>query len=249
MLVSYISLMYIMLNFQEFLDALVQLGTASTDDLVDGVSKIFVTMSFLIYVTTTLLESLKHLHKSHFTKQPAKQISQSTSLPVEELNASTADALVVNFDISEFKLDLENQFNHQMELELELELEHSRRRDLERELELELNRKINFDGTTTVTADSSESVISDADFLAEQQRTIQEALGDPSAQITWGEFKCEPEPTREQLELTRLEQEFIKVKRELIEHQHKLERTLTLTLKLSNSKCQQPVRSVAYNAA
>ena len=183
MLFAYISLIYIAINFEAFLDGLVRLSTTSHDDLVDGVFKLFVTVSFFIYVVTTFLEGVEHLWKRHFVNQSAKTVVQSTIQPVEE----ATDALIT-FDVAEIKIELEREFNHQIELELELDLEHARRLELELELEIEIKRKIKIDVVGAVTADSSECAISDADFLAEQQRAIQDALGDSSVQITWGDI-------------------------------------------------------------
>ena len=247
MLVSQVSLIFVMLNFEEFLNTLVHFSSSSHDDLVNIVCKIFVAVSFFISVVTAFLEGVEHLRKRHFVHQSTKRVVQPISRPVEEKNTTSVDALVADFDVAKIYLELERDFNHQIALELELDLEHARRRELELELEVELKRKIKLDVVGAVTTVNSESTISDADFLAEQERVIQDALGDPSAQITWGELKCEP--TREQLELAKLEREFIKVKQELIKHERQLKRTLALALKLSNSKCQQPVRSVACDSA
>ena len=187
MLFAYISLIYIAINFEAFLNGLVRLSTTSHDDLVDGVFKLFVAVPFFIYVVTTFLEGFEHLWKRQFVNQSAKQIVQPISQPVEEENPATADA-ITTFDVAEIKRELEREFNHQIELELELDLEHERRLELELEMEIEIKRKIKIDVVGAVTADSSECAISDADFLAEQQRVIQDALGDSSVQITWGDI-------------------------------------------------------------
>ena len=250
MLVVYIALMYITLNFNAFLNGLVHLSTTSNNDLADGVCKIFVTLSFCTCLVTNLLEGLGQLWKHHFVNQSVHQVDQPISQPVEQTNPDDVDALS-GIDVAEIKRELERASNHQLQLERELELEHGRRLGIE--LQVELERKIHFatpiysvctdddlagiDVADTVTADSSECVISDADFFAEQQRIIQDALGNPSAQITWGEFKSEP--TREQLELARLEREVAKFKIELLEHERKIQRTFALARKLWNSKCKR----------
>ena len=209
MLVSQVSLIFVMLNFEEFLNALMHFSTSSHDDLVNIVCKIFVAVSFFISVVTAFLEGVGHLWNRHFVHQSTKQVVQPTNQPVEETNATSVDALVADFDVAkiylelerdfkstsvdalttfEIKLELERESNRQIELELELKREHDRRRELELELEIETKRKINFGVVGAVFADSSECAISDLDFLADQQHAIQDALGDSSVQITWGDL-------------------------------------------------------------
>ena len=239
-LALYVSLIYMMIG--SLIGSLMHLDTISKDDLVDAGLKFFVAMCFTTHVMTAFLEGLR---KRHFLEEP-----NTTSTAVEQTNTANADALS-GIDVAEIKRELERASNHQLQLERELELEHGRRLGIE--LQVELERKIHFstpiysvctdddlagiDVADTTTADSSECVVSDADFFAEQQRIIQDALGNPSAQITWGEFKSEP--TFEQLELVRLEREIAKFKEELLEHERKIQRTFALARKLWGSKCKR----------
>ena len=156
--------------------SLMHLDTISKDDLVDAGLKFFVAMCFTTHVMTAFLEGLR---KRHFLEEP-----NTTSTAVEQTNTANADALS-GIDVAEIKRELERDFDHQIAIELELDLEHARRRELELELQVELQRKIKPDAVAAVTTVNSDST---ADFLAEQQRIIQDALGDSSARITWGEF-------------------------------------------------------------
>ena len=181
-LALYVSLIYVVIG--SLIGSLMHLDTISKDDLVDAGLKFFVAMCFTTHVMTAFLEGLR---KRHFVNQTANKNVQPTSRPVDEPNAtSTADALVADFDlVAKIKRELDRDFDHQIALELELDLDHARRRELELELQVELKRKTTPDAVAAVTTVNSDST---ADFLSKQQRAIQDALGDSSARITWGEL-------------------------------------------------------------
>ena len=86
------------------------------------------------------------------------------------------------------------------DLELELELEREMRQHHESEFTLLLGSSsyadalAGFDFAGAVTAVSAESETSDTDFFAEQQRSIQDALGYSSVKITWGDLDLEVKP-------------------------------------------------------
>ena len=98
MLVSQVSLIFVMLNFEEFLNTLVHFSSSSHDDLVNIVCKIFVAVSFFISVVTAFLEGVGHLWNRHFVHQSTKQVVQPTNQPVEETNATSIDALVADLE-------------------------------------------------------------------------------------------------------------------------------------------------------
>ena len=215
MLFVEICLIYTMLNFLAsrlpILDALTNFCVIVN---FCAIVKIFVAMCFVMRVATAFLEGLQYLHMKRFstTKVSAIRLQTVESKADAEFYRDLDLELELSLELEraidepepelelkrEIELELELAFNRQWELELELDLEREIRQDHERQLTLLLGSSsyadalAGFDFAGAVATVSTESATSDADFFAEQQRAIQDALGYSSLQITWGDLDSTP---------------------------------------------------------